>query len=136
MRGQIRIIEAFLAVLIVFSSLAISASLTTEQKTAESNNLASIGMQVLIKLDSDGSLGAYIDSKNWSGLREVLSLLLPEGVAFNLTVYDEGMRQINTEAITNGDINSQEVASIKYVCAGQNPSFRYYVVYLQLAVVK
>ncbi len=32
-KGQMRIIEAFLAVLIVFSSLAISASLTTEQKT-------------------------------------------------------------------------------------------------------
>lgn len=134
--GQIRIIEAFLAVLIVFSSLAISASLTTEQKTTESSNLASIGMQALIKLDSDGSLGAYIDQGDWFGLREALSLLLPEGVSFNLTVYDEDMRQINTEAITNGNIDSQEVASIKYVCVSQNPSFRYYVIYLRLAVVK
>jgi len=135
-RGQIRIIEAFLAVLIIFSSLAISASLTTERKTAESGDLASIGMQALIKLDSDGSLGAYIESENWSGLREALSLLLPEGISFNLTVYDEGVRQINTEAITNGNLNSQEVASIKYVCASQNPNFKCYVVYLHLAVVK
>ncbi|MEM1563270.1 MAG: hypothetical protein QW161_01170 [Candidatus Bathyarchaeia archaeon] len=135
-RGQVRIIEAFLAVLIVFSSLAISASLTTEQKTTESNNLASIGIQALIKLDSDGSLGAYIDQGNWSGLREALSLLLPEGISFNLTVYDEEMQQINTEAVTNGNIDSQEVASIKYVCVSQNPSFRYYVIYLRLAVVK
>ncbi|MEM3617688.1 MAG: hypothetical protein QXK47_01290 [Candidatus Bathyarchaeia archaeon] len=135
-KGQIRIIEAFLAVLIVFSSLAISASLTTEHKTSEPSGLTSIGMQTLMKLDSDGSLGAYIDSGNWSGLREALSLLLPEGIAFNLTVYDEGVRQINPEAITNGDIKSQEVASIKYVCVSKNPNFKCYVVYLQLAVVK
>jgi hypothetical protein len=135
-RGQIRIIEAFLAVLIVFSSLAISASLTTEQKIAESSDLASIGLQTLIKLDSDGSLGDYIDSGNWSGLRETLNLLLPEGISFNLTVYDEEMRQINTEAVTNGNLNSQEVTSVKYVCVSQNPNFKYYVIYLHLAVVK
>ncbi|MEM0007585.1 MAG: hypothetical protein QXR89_04880 [Candidatus Bathyarchaeia archaeon] len=135
-KGQIRIIEAFLAVLIVFSSLAISASLTTEHKTAESRDLTSLGMQALIKLDSDGSLDAYIDSGDWFGLREALSLLLPESMSFNLTVYDEEMRQINTEAITNGNINGQEVASIKYVCVSRNPNFRYYVIYLQLAVVK
>lgn len=135
-RGQIRIIEAFLAVLIVFSSLAISASLTTERKIAESSDLASIGLQALMKLDSDRSLSGYIETGNWSGLRETLSLLLPEGVSFNLTVYDDEMRQINTEAITNGNLNSQEVASVKYVCVSQNPSFKCYVVYLRLAVVK
>jgi len=135
-RGQIRIIEAFLAVLIVFSSLAISTSLTTERKTTESSDLASIGLQVLMKLDSDGSLSDYIESRNWSGLRETLSLLLPEGVSFNLTVYDGDMQQINNEATTNGNLDSQEVASVKYVCVSQNPNFKYYVIYLHLAVVK
>ena len=135
-KGQIRIIEAFLAVLIVFSSLAISASLTTGHKTIESSNLASVGLQALMKLDSDGSLGAYIENGDWSGLRESLSLLLPEGIAFNLTVYNDEMRQINTEAIANGELNSQEIASIKYVCASQNPNFKCYVVQLCLAVVK
>jgi len=135
-RGQIRIIEAFLAVLIVFSSLAISTSLTTERKTTESTDLASIGLQVLMKLDSDGSLSDYIESRNWSGLRETLSLLLPEGVSFNLTVYDGDMQQINNEATTNGNLDSQEVASVKYVCVSQNPNFKYYVIYLHLAVVK
>ena len=135
-RGQIRIIEAFLAVLIVFSSLAISTSLTTERKTTESSDLASIGLQVLMKLDSDGSLSDYIESRNWSGLRETLSLLLPEGVSFNLTVYDGDMQQINNEATTNRNLDSQEVASVKYVCVSQNPNFKYYVIYLHLAVVK
>ncbi|MEM3873959.1 MAG: hypothetical protein QXU45_02370 [Candidatus Bathyarchaeia archaeon] len=135
-KGQIRIIEAFLAVLIVFSSLAISASLTTEHKTIESSDLASVGLQALMKLDIDGSLGAYIDNRNWSGLCETLSFLLPEGVAFNLTVYDDEMRQINTEAIANGDLNSQEVTSIKYVCVSQNPNFKCYLIHLRLAVVK
>ena len=135
-RGQIRIIEAFLAVLIVFSSLAISASLTTERKTTESSDLASIGLQALMKLDSDGSLSDYIETGNWSGLRETLNLLLPEGVSFNLTVYDGDMQQINNEATTNGNLDSQEVASVKYVCVSQNPNFKYYVIYLRLAVVK
>ena len=135
-RGQIRIIEAFLAVLIIFSSIAISASLTAGHKNMESSDLASVGLQALIKLDSDGSLGAYIDSGNWSGLRETLSLILPEGVSFNLTVYDGKMRQVNTEAVANGNPNGQEVASIKYVCVSQNPNFKYYVVQLRLAVVK
>jgi hypothetical protein len=135
-KGQIRIIEAFLAVLIIFSSLAISANLAATQNTAEPNDLAYIGLQVLLKLDYDGSLGRCLDNRDWSGLRDSLNLLLPMGVSFNLTVYDGEMRQINEEIVSNGGFNSQEVAFLKYVCVSQNQTFNYYVIYLYLAVAK
>ena len=135
-RGQIRIIEAFLAVLIIFSSLAISANLATKQNTAEPNDLAYVGLQVLLKLDSDGRLGRCLDNRDWAGLRSSLNLLLPTGVSFNLTVYDGEMRQINEEIISNGGFNSQEIAFVNYVCVSQNQTFNYYVIYLYLAVAQ
>ncbi|MEM2911256.1 MAG: hypothetical protein QW146_01960 [Candidatus Bathyarchaeia archaeon] len=135
-KGQIRIIEAFLAVLIIFSSIAISANLAVTQNAVEPNDLAYTGLQVLLKLDYDGSLDKYLDNRDWTGLRESLNLLLPTGIFFNLTVYDGEMRRINEEVISNGGFNSQEVAFLKYVCVSQNPTFHYYVVYLYLAVAK
>jgi len=135
-KGQIRIIEAFLAVLIIFSSLAISANLAATQNTAEPNDLAYVGLQVLLKLDHDGSLGRCLDSRDWTGLRSSLNLLLPTGVSFNLTVYDGEMRQINEEIISNGGFSSQEIAFVNYVCVSQNQTFNYYVIYLYLAVAK
>ncbi|MEM2386379.1 MAG: hypothetical protein QXO67_05285, partial [Candidatus Bathyarchaeia archaeon] len=111
-RGQIRVIEAFLATFIIFSALAVSANLTTKSTRTPNNPLASIGTQALLQLDSDGSLAAYITAGNWSGLREALNLLLPAGVSFNLTVYNGQMRQINTETVSNGGFNSQEITLV------------------------
>jgi len=134
--GQIRIIEAFLAIFIIFSAVAISANLPAKSQNPANNNLASIGMQALLQLDSDGSLSAYIAAGNRSGLREALNLLLPAGVAFNLTVYDAQMRRIVMETVSNGDFSSQEVTLVKYVCTSRSPEFRCYVIYLYLAVAK
>ncbi|MEM2971462.1 MAG: hypothetical protein QW270_03465 [Candidatus Bathyarchaeia archaeon] len=132
--GQIRIIEAFLSALIIFSAFAISANLTVTQDTAK-NDLASVGLQALIMLDSDGTLGKHIDDGNWTALRETLRLVLPAGVCFNLTVYDEDMRQVNTETVSNGGFSSQNIAFVEYVCASQNVNFRCYIIHLHLTVV-
>lgn len=134
--GQIRIIEAFLAIFIIFSAITISASLTAKNPNSQNNSLASIGMQALLQLDSDGSLAAYITVGNWSGLREALNLMLPAGVSFNLTVYDSEMRQVNTEIVSNGGFNSQEITLVRYVCVSQGPEFRCYIVCLYLVVAK
>ncbi len=135
--GQIRIIEAFLAVFIVFSSLAISANLTvTNRSSDELDDLASIGLQALLWLDSNGNLGEYINNRNWTALRCSLNVLLPTSVSFNVTVYDVEMRQINNEIISNGNLNSQDVAFVKYICVSQNSVFKVYVVYMHLAVAK
>lgn len=132
--GQIRIIEAFLAVLVIFSSFAVFGNLTVTQNIANHDNLASVGLQALVKLDSDGSLGKYVDDEEWALLRDALSLILPSGIAFNLTVYDRQMQQINTDAISNAGFSSQEIAFVQYICACQNSTFNCYIIHLYLTV--
>lgn len=133
--GVVRVIEAFLAIFIIFSSLTISASLTVTQKDSSNDELATVGLQALSKLDSDGSLGTYIGNEDWTGLRNALNLVLPVGVSFNLTVYNEQMQQVNAVVISNGNFGSQNVAFIEYVCAAQSSSFHCYIIHLHLAVV-
>jgi hypothetical protein len=135
-RGQIRIIEAFLAVMIVFSSFAIFSNLNVTQGVKKSEDLASIGLQTLMTMDSNGNLGKLIDSKNWTALRDTLSVALPASLCFNLTVYDEMMNQVNEYAISNGALSSQEIAFVNYVCASQSPIFHCYTIYLHLAVAQ
>ncbi|MEM3699470.1 MAG: hypothetical protein QXL57_01175 [Candidatus Bathyarchaeia archaeon] len=133
-KGQIRIVEAFLSALIIFSAFAISANLTITQNGVKNDELVAVGLQALMMLDADGSLGKYIDEGNWTGLREALSLLLPAGVCFNLTVYDDQMHQLNTDMISNGGFGSQQIAFVEYVCASQGAVFRCYIIHLLLAV--
>ena len=133
-RGQIRIIEAFLAVLIIFSSLAISANLTVTQNTTNHDDLPSIGLQALMKLNSDGNLGTYIEDGDWAALRDALNLVLPAGIAFNLTVYNGQMQKVNTDVISNGGFSSQDIAFVEYVCASQGSNFHCYIVHLHLVV--
>ncbi|NIO37254.1 hypothetical protein GTO27_06060 [Candidatus Bathyarchaeota archaeon] len=133
-RGQIRIIEAFLAALILFSSLAISANVSVTQNSSSREDMSPAGLQVLMKLDSDGSLGRYIDSKDWSTLREVFDLALQTGVTFNITVYDVEMHPINDEIISNGGFSSEDVAFVEYICVGHEDAFHCYIVHLYLVV--
>ena len=133
-RGQIRITEAFLAVIIIFSSFTISANLTMTQNATRRDDLAAVGFQSLMKLDSDGSLNKYIDSRNWTELREAVNLVLPAGLSFNLTVYDEQMQQINADVISNGEFGSQDIAFVEYVCSSRNTNFHCYLLHLRLAV--
>jgi len=133
-KGQIRIIEAFLAVLIVFSAFTISSNLNVTQNVRKGGDLASIGLQALMELDSDGSLGKYIEDGNWTALGDALNILLPSGVCFNLTVYDEQSHQVNTEVISNGGFSSQEITFAEYVCTSRGKIFRCYIIHLHLAV--
>jgi hypothetical protein len=132
--GQIRIIEAFLAALIIFSSFAISSNLSVRQNVSENVDLAPLGLQTLAKLDSDGRLGKYIDYGNWTALRDALDILLPPGLCFNLTVYDDHMHQINAVVISNGGFGSQQIAFVQYVCVSQSMVFHCYIIHLNLAV--
>ncbi|MEM3731816.1 MAG: hypothetical protein QW667_07760 [Candidatus Bathyarchaeia archaeon] len=133
-RGQIRIIEAFLATIIVFLSLAVSANVTLTSYSKRYEDLVFVGLQALMKLDSDGSLGEYVSNGNWSALREALNVVLPMGVCFNLTVYDEQRQQINDEIISNGAFYGQEITFVEYVCVTQSAVFRCYIIHMHLMV--
>jgi len=133
-KGQIRIIEAFLAAMIIFSSFAVSSNLSVRQNVNKTEDLASIGLQALVKLDSDGSLGKYIDYGNWTALHDAFSIVLPAGICFNLTVYNDHMHQVNAAVISNGGFGSQQIAFVQYICASQSIVFRCYIIHLHLAV--
>ena len=133
-RGQIRIIEAFLAVLVIFSSFAVSANLSAPQKGTKQDGLASVGLQTLAKLDSEGTLGRCLDERNWGALRDALSIALPAGLTFNLTVYNERMEQVNTDIVSNGAPASQDVTPVEYVVASRGLNFHLYLIHLHLSV--
>jgi hypothetical protein len=134
-RGQIRVAEAFLSAVIIFSALAICSVLSPPSNGNNQKTLAAQGMQALIQLDSDGLLGKTIGESNWTALSDALQVLLPLGVSYNLTVYDENMQQINSVPVSNGNLVGN-VASVEYLCATSSMQFHSYRLRLQLAVAK
>ena len=131
-KGQIRILEAFFAALLIFSSLfLISAPSTTNND--ESKSLYTVGINALLQLDSDGSLSKLIKNKDWDALRDILRQTLPSGIWFNLTVLDGQGNQLNDVVISNGGQVSDTIVSVEYLCAASNPSYSIYILHLQLA---
>jgi hypothetical protein len=135
-RGQIRIIEAFFSIGVVFSVLLVSVTFPSQPDLTGQKQLASLGTQVLMELDANGTLGNLIAQRNWTAIKTCLDVLLPLGVTFNLTVYDENMLQINSQLIQNSNLQGQEVVSVERVCATQTPTIEFYILRLQLAWTK
>jgi hypothetical protein len=131
-KAQIRMLEAFLAVLVIFSASIISIKFSPPTNFDNEKMLSTLGMQALIELDINGTLGKLIDERNWTAVTEDLKILLPVGVSFNVTVYDDAMHQINDFTIGNG-LKGQKVVSVEYPCASQSSECRFYLVRLQLA---
>ena len=132
-RGQVRVIEAFFASVLVLSCLTLIPAQPTTINPAV--NLASRAENVLLSLDGDGHLGRLIDSRDWAGLRDSVESAVPLTMWFNLTVYDKNLNALNEFPICNGGAVSNQISSVTYVCASQNSSFAVYVLQLQLAVV-
>jgi hypothetical protein len=133
-KGQIRILEAFPSIGVIFSALIIS-TLTFPSFTslARQRSLANLGIQALIKLDANGTLGKLIIQENWTAIKRSLDVSLPLGVSFNLTVYDENLTQINSQAIQNTNLLGRETVSVQYVCASRSLSVQFFILRLQLA---
>jgi len=131
-KGQIRVLEAFFAALLVFSSLFLVPSITMP-KSENLSELYSVGMNVLLQLDSDGSLSNFIKSENWSDLRICLQEMLPSGVWFNLTVLNTQGARLNNVSISNGYVVSEKKVSVEYLCVSSVSTYEIYIVRLQLA---
>ncbi|MEM3088690.1 MAG: hypothetical protein QXP20_06220 [Candidatus Bathyarchaeia archaeon] len=131
--GQIRMLEAFLAVLLVSSALIISAGLATSKNMKKDSDLYSLGIQALLQIDQNGRLGELIDERNWTVLAENLRNVLPVSVAFNLTVCNKNGQMINGATISNGILDIDETVSVEYVCVSQNMECHFYMVCLQLS---
>jgi len=136
MQGQIRVLEAFLAVIVVFGALLLSRPIyASHDDLADQEILYSIGMNALMHLDQDGDLGRLISQRDWAEISSRLSILLPIGVSYNLTVYDEELNILNDSPVFSGNLNARSVVSIQYVVVDRE-SLNLYIVRLQLAWVK
>jgi len=135
-RGQIRIIEAFLSIAVVFSAVLISATFPSSPNLSRQESLVSIGTQVLLKLDTNGTLGNLIAQQDWTTIKQALDVALPLGVSFNLTIFNEQMQPVNSQLIQNSNVLGRESVSVQYVCASQNVNVELWVLRLQLAWVR
>jgi hypothetical protein len=132
-KGVARVIEAFLASVLLMSCLAfIPAAPNMKNSTG---NLVSTAQNVLLSLDSNGHLAELVDSENWSDIKDCIASTLPVTAWFNLTVFDKDMNSINSSPICNAGTISDKIISVDYVCASQSATYTIYVLRLQLSEV-
>ena len=134
--GQIRVLEAFFATVVVFGSLILTGpAYVGYQNRGDNEVLYSIGLNALIELDREGELGGLIVQSNWTEISNRLSLLLPFGVSFNATVYDEDHGIVNSSPITDGVLEGRTVVSVRYLVVN-TATLGFYEVTLQMAYIK
>ena len=134
-KGQMRTVEAFLSILLLFSALTVATSLSPPNNSRDDAGLAFVGLQTLVSIDSQGHLGVAVDNRNWTALSDSLNSLLPTGIAYNLSIYDGNMKLLNNISISNGMISDGSVAAVQYPCASPSPQNQQYLLQLQLAIV-
>jgi hypothetical protein len=133
-RGQIRVIEAFFASVLLLSSLAL-VPLFENPQTDNSANLTSTALNILASLDRDAQLADLVGSRNWTNLKCIIQSCVPLTLWFNLTVFDTNMTAINPDLITSGGLVADSIVAANYVCASSNENYQVYILRLQLAGV-
>ena len=133
-KGQIRIIEAFFASILILSSVALIPSQPPVEKTNESV-LNFKAQEVLATLDRNGFLSKLIENTSWTALKKCVESSLSPAIWFNLTVFNENMQPVNDIPISNGSPISEKITATEYVCASVGTNYRIYVIRLQLASV-
>jgi hypothetical protein len=134
--GQMRTIEAFFAVLLLFSTLAIATSTSPSVDSPNIEDLADTGRQAVFVMNEHGELSRLIDAENWVGLEQALASGLPTGVLFNVTVYDAELTRVNNITVSNGLTSDQDMISITCPCASQTSTLHLYLVQIQLGTME
>ena len=134
--GQMRTIEAFFAVLLLFSTLAIATSTSPSVDSPNIDELADIGRQAVFVMNEHGELSQLIDAENWTGLEQALVSGLPMGTLFNVSVFDAELNRLNNATISNGLMFDQDMISIMCPCVSQNPTLHVYLVQVQLGTME
>ncbi len=133
-KGQIRVIEAFFASVLLLSSLTLIPTIQRNSNNS-TGTLSSTALDVLMNLDDNGNLANLVDNRNWTALRSCVQSCIPFTVWFNLTVFNENMTQINDVPICSGSAISENIEAADYVCASVNRNYAVYIIRLQLAAV-
>lgn len=133
-KGQIRIIEAFFASILLLSSLTLIPA-AQNNSTNSYASLSSAAYNILVSLDSNGHLSTFIDNENWIDLKSSIQSSISPSMWFNLTVFDENMTRINDTPICSGSAVSNNIVAVNYVCASTSRDYAVYIIRLQLARV-
>jgi hypothetical protein len=133
-KGQIRIIEAFFAAMLLLSSLTL-VPMVQERSSDSTENLSTTAHNILMSVDSNGQLAGLIGNESWINLKSCVQSSLSPMMWFNLTVFDENMTRINDVPITSGNAVNDRMAAVNYVCASTSGNYAVYIVRLQLAGV-
>lgn len=133
-KGQMKTVEAFLSVLLLFSAFTITTQILPPSEKSKHNSLETLGLQTLLTVDNNGQLSKLIDEKNWTAITHILNIVLPIGVSYNLTVYNNTQHPVNDIVISNGFISDGNIASIQYPCASSNSQPNYYIIRFQIAL--
>jgi hypothetical protein len=133
-KGQIRIIEAFFASILLLSALTLIPAAQNNSNDAYTS-LSSTAQNLLLSLDSNGHLSTLINNENWIELKKSIQSSISPSTWFNLTVFDENMICINDTPICSGSVISNNIAAVNYVCASTNSDYTVYIIRLQLAQV-
>lgn len=131
-RGAVHSLEAFLAAVIIFTTLLYSTSIPRERDQVEERPLEALGMEALLRLDGNGTLGRLVEARRWDPLELCLRTVLPSGIAFNLTVLDESGIAVNDRLISNGGLVGRTVVSVEYLVVVEEESCPLYKLRLQL----
>ena len=134
-KGQIRVIEAFFAAILMLSALTLIPAVQ-ERSSDSTEVLSSAAQNILMSLDSNGHLAGLISNESWINLKSGIQSALSPMVWFNLTVFDENMKPINDIPITSGSPVNDKIVAVDYVCASASSNYAVYIIRLQLAGVE
>lgn len=134
-KGQIRVIEAFFASVLLLSSLTLIPMVQRSQSSGVTGTLSSTAFNLLVSLDSGGHLADLVDDQNWTDIQNLVQSFVPLTVWFNLTVFDQNMAHLNDFPICSGGSVSDTIQSADYVCASTSANYAVYIIRLQLAAV-
>jgi hypothetical protein len=131
-RGVVHTLDVFLAAVIIVTTLLFASQMPRERDYLEETGLDSVGMQALVGLDSNGTLGRLVDSGDWDGLERTLRMVLPTRVSFNLIVIDEQGSVVNMRKISNGGVSGRRIESVEYLLTIESSTCPMYRLRLQL----
>lgn len=122
-----RIIETILASFIIVAALSFVSifALSPSSPGYEMTDLEKMGYSALHDLDQQELLAPLVYGQNWSDIRTLLKITMPNDVFFNLTVYNTNGVMLNAASgsqVIYGDSatfsDAKNVASLTYCLVG------------------
>jgi hypothetical protein len=131
-KGQMRVIETIISSFIIVAALSFVSILAANPTSPgyEMTDLEKTGYSALHDLDQQGLLTPLVYNQNWTDLRTILKITMPNDVYFNMTVYNtdglkDGLSLNNSPGsqILYGDLSTfseaKNIASITYCLVGE-----------------